>query len=194
MNISQTVASLQAEAQKVGHRPLSERVIALYSRFDLSARLLAHAILVADVAYLIIEALQEQAGQLNLSAELICDAAALHDYGKLIHRKELSKAGHQHEQAGYELLRAQGVPEGLARSAQSHASADGTGLSLEELIVALADKLWKGKRSPELEMALARQIAGDAELWPTLIALDERWEQIADDAPQRLLWHQSFAV
>lgn len=194
MNNQHKIVKVQQAAQAMGYRPLSERAIELYARFDPSARLLAHAILVTDVADLIIEALQEHAPHMALRAELARDAAALHDYGKLIHRNELSEAGHQHEQTGYELLLAQGVEEELARAAKSHSSADGAGLALEELIVALADKLWKGKRSPELEMRLAQHTQNEADPWQILIRLDDLFERIADDAPQRLLWHQSFAV
>ncbi len=67
--------------------------------------------------------------------------------------------------------------------------------TLEQLIVALADKLWKGKRHPSLEAmvvhAVAKATSKDA--WDIFIELDACFENIASEAPQRLLQTQRQA-
>jgi hypothetical protein len=61
-------------------------------------------------------------------------------------------------------------------------------VSLEELLVALADKLWKGKRDPELEQLVVDRTAAGArkERWDLFTHLDNAFEQIAAGRPERL--------
>jgi hypothetical protein len=61
-------------------------------------------------------------------------------------------------------------------------------VSLEELLVALADKLWKGVRNPRLEERCIDGIAaalGKAR-WDIFIELDSSFERIAADGQKRL--------
>lgn len=61
-------------------------------------------------------------------------------------------------------------------------------LALEDLLVALADKLWKGKRVAELEQrvitALARSSGRDA--WSLFVVLEDCFETIAAGGAARL--------
>lgn len=58
----------------------------------------------------------------------------------------------------------------------------------EELVVALADKLWKGVRNAELEKRVIEKIAqirGTA-FWDEFIPLDSLFESVASTASERL--------
>ncbi|EQD38117.1 metal-dependent, partial [mine drainage metagenome] len=121
-----------------------EDAYALLQRLGATPHLLLHLQLVGEAA----DELIALFGTLGVAcdAQAIELGAALHDAGKIQHPNELSGPGHQHEQAGEDLLLAQGVPASLARHCVSHAVWDAPELGFEELIVALADALWKGVR------------------------------------------------
>lgn len=92
----------------------------------------------------------------------------------MIHPEELGGLGSAHERAGYELLIAEGIPEGLARFARTHGDWSASGLTVEDHGVSLADKIWKAKRVPGLEDLIADQItaASGAERWQAFMALE----------------------
>jgi hypothetical protein len=81
-----------------------------------------------------------------------------------------------------------GVEPRLARFCVTHASWDAPGTLIEDLLVALADKLWKGKRETELEQVVADTIARDTkrEAWEVFDALDSICEEVAAEGPARL--------
>lgn len=61
-------------------------------------------------------------------------------------------------------------------------------LPLEELLVALADKLWKGKRVAKLEQRVLASLSlstGEPP-WRAFMCLDPVFESVADLAGQRL--------
>lgn len=70
----------------------------------------------------------------------------------------------------------------------THASWDSPDIEIEDLLVALADKLWKGKRDDDLERRVADLIARTAqrEAWAVFDNLDSICEAIAADAADRL--------
>ena len=113
--------------------------------------------------------------------------AVLHDIGKIQHPQELSEPGHEHDATGQQMLIARDVSESIADMCITHAQWQAAE-SLEALIVALADKLWKGKRIRELEDRIIRQIADSQQqdFWFLYTTLDECFEWIAGDAPRRL--------
>ena len=96
--------------------------------------------------------------------------------------------GNQHELAGQLLLLENGVASPLARFCVTHASWDQPGTVVEDLLVALADKLWKGKRADDLEQRLTDVIARDTnrDTWAVFGTLDTICEAIAVDGPSRL--------
>jgi hypothetical protein len=83
--------------------------------------------------------------------EAVLFGATTHDIGKTVHVCELSGPGAAHEQAGRTLLLGHGVSPELARFAATHALWTKPSVGLEDLLVSLADKIWKNKRVPDLE-------------------------------------------
>ncbi len=112
----------------------------------------------------------------------------LHDAGKTVHQDELSRPGAEHEPTGERLLLEHGVPPKLARVCRSHAQWASIDASLEELVIALADKLWKGVRVPVLEELVIDRAAAvaDRDKWDLFIPLDAAFETIATGGDERL--------
>ena len=92
--------------------------------------------------------------------------------------------------------RQHGVSPGLARFAATHASWAESRVGLEDLLVSLADKIWKNKRVPDLEdLVVARlaDVTGRA-AWEEFIALDGVLARIGEGADGRLAFQASFPV
>lgn len=112
-------------------------------------RLRVHLEFVHEVAVQLVSSLREQWPDLAVDGALVCFGAAIHDLGKCHFPDELSGPGQQHEEAGYQLLLSLGVAPERARFARTHGA--WAGLALEDLLVALADKVWRGRRDEALE-------------------------------------------
>jgi hypothetical protein len=86
------------------------------------------------------------------------------------------------------LLLAHGVQPEIARCSVFNGTCNLTGVSLEERTVALADKLWKGKREGDLELLVIKEIAGrlGVSRWDVSARLDNVLEEIAADGADRL--------
>ncbi|MFZ6676728.1 HD domain-containing protein [Undibacterium sp. Tian12W] len=158
----------------------------LLSTLGAKERLLTHVKLVGEAADLLIAQFEDMG--LAFDANLIRLSAAIHDAGKILHPNELDGPGSLHEPAGEKMLLEQGVQSIVARCCVTHAQWQGEGLSLEELAVATADKLWKGKREAELEMKLIQAIAlqKQVEHWDIFTTLDDVFETIAAGGSDRL--------
>ncbi|MEP7050428.1 MAG: phosphohydrolase, partial [Pseudomonadota bacterium] len=61
-------------------------------------------------------------------------------------------------------------------------------VSIEELLVALSDKLWKGVRKSDLEQRVIDEIAStlQRDRWDLFVELDGIFEDIAADGADRL--------
>lgn len=122
--------------------------------------------------------------------------AAVHDIGKVVYPNELSRPGHAHEAAGEALLVEYRFPREIERFARTHAQWQAEEMpQLEDLLVALADALWRGRRDSELEDALCQHIAaltGEA-YWQIFARLDDIASEIAASADARLAWQQQHA-
>ncbi|WP_155375316.1 HD domain-containing protein [Catellatospora vulcania] len=177
-------------------RPLPDAVAALLTELDAPARLGAHLRAVHDVAARLVVGVAEAYPGLAFSAEQVLFGAATHDIGKVAHPSELSGPGSEHEPAGYALLVARGVEPCLARFARDHGSVAYARLSTEDLLVVLADKVWKGKRVPPLEDEVtARLCAVDGEQpWEAFLRLDDLLERLARDADARLAFQARHPV
>jgi putative nucleotidyltransferase with HDIG domain len=149
-------------------------------------RLVHHAQLVGEAADLLL--LEFQALGLTCDVRTIELGAALHDVGKINHPEELSEIGSLHEQAGQALLLAHGVQPEIARCCASHGAWNLPGVSLEERVVALADKLWKGKREAALELSVIDEIAVrmGVSRWDVFERLDSTFEKIAVGGADRI--------
>lgn len=123
-----------------------------------------------------------------IQADFIRVGAVLHDAGKSVHSEELVRPGCAHEPAGEELLLQHGATPNIARVCRTHAQWRELEVSLDELLVALADKLWKGVRAEALEQLVVERIAAATkkERWESFTQLDAMFERVAEDADERL--------
>lgn len=115
-------------------------------------------------------------------------SVAIHDAGKILHPNELNGEGNEHEPAGQKLLLDNGVQSEIARCCLSHARYETMEVSFEELLVALSDKLWKGKRVDALELEVIDRAAKllEKDRWEVFSALDSCFEEVASKGELRL--------
>ena len=170
-------------------RPLPESARLLCERLAAPPRLIAHLTVVLDVAIDLVNAVGERFPALVFDRDAVLFGAATHDLGKVLHPGELTGAGNLHEVDGQALLESHGVSPSLARFALTHGAwRSQNDLPVEDLLVALADTIWKGSREPELEGRLAARIARDsgAEHWQVYATLGDIADAIAARAEERL--------
>ena len=135
----------------------SKEINSVFQNFTVPQRLYAHLMIVHDVANKLLEEINRTWGYLNIDKNLVLFGAATHDIGKIIYTTELSEAGYKHEQAGLQLLLSLGISEEKSKFAASHSSWSANS-TLEELLVSLADKIWKGNRVQDLEYLLKQKM------------------------------------
>lgn len=166
------------------HSPSEAR--ALLAKLGAPPRLVRHVELVSEAAESLLVALRGQA--IPFDERLVLAGVLLHDVGKILHPRELDHPGAEHESAGERLLLEHGVEPRLAKICVTHARWSNPGTTFDELIVALADKLWKGVRRPDLEQLVidtAAQLAQKTR-WDLFVALDSVFEEIAARGEERL--------
>lgn len=151
--------------------------------------------LVHDVAAQLVDWVEQRDVGVVVNAAAVCFGAATHDIGKVLYPAELSGPGARHEIAGRELLIGHGVAPDLARFAASHATWTGE-TEVEDLLVSLADKVWKNKRVAELEDLVVGRLAAVSGLpvWDEFLKLDEVLGGIGDLADDRLSFQMAFPV
>lgn len=179
------------------YRPLPPDALRILRQVSAPPRLLAHLVLVHDAACTLIERIAAEFPEAHFDAEVIRFGAATHDIGKVIHPEELTEPGkHQHQHSGPELLRSLGIDAERARFAWTHGNWSGAEITLEDLIVALADKSWKGKRIEPLETRIAEMlsVASSKRIWDCYAKLDTILEEIAKGADQKLAWQAGFTA
>jgi putative nucleotidyltransferase with HDIG domain len=174
-------------------RPLPLCAAELLRDVQAPPRLVAHLRAVHDAAAELVGWVVKRG--LAVDADAVLFGAATHDIGKALHRGELSGPGSEHEAAGRELLLERGVAPELAKYAAKHStlSADS---ALDELLVSLADTVWKGKRRTELEDLVVARLteAGGREVWDEFLELDTVLTAIGDGADERLAYQMGFPV
>jgi hypothetical protein len=173
--------------------PLPAEAVALVEAAGAPPRLLAHLRLVHDVAARI----STWAGdRLPFDADAVLFGAATHDIGKVVHPEELEVPGRRHEAAGRELLLRRGVDADRARFAGTHGSWTAPGIRTEDLLVSLADKVWKAQRVPSLEQLIVDRLAaaGGIEPWQAFLDLDDLLDDIAAGADARLAFQNAFSA
>ena len=160
--------------------------LALLVELGAPPHLVQHHRLVAEAATELCDGLVE-AGLDGFNRTEVLVGAALHDAGKTRHPNEMHGGGSEHERAGHRLLLQHGVPEPLARHAWMHAAWRGQE-ALEPLLVALADKLWKGRRVTELEERAVRLLATSSgrDFWSLWSEVDPVFERVAACGDARL--------
>jgi hypothetical protein len=177
-------------------RPLPVEVAELLTALHAPARLAAHLRAVHDVAWQLTDMLAERHPALTFDRTAVRFGAAVHDIGKVVHVDELTGPGSQHESTGERLLAEHGVPPRLARFARTHASWTAPDTTVEDHLVSLADKIWKGKRVADLEDLVITQLAASCgvERWQAFADLDDILDHLAADAGERLAYQASFPV
>ena len=171
--------------------PLPSAVRALLQQLGARPRLVAHLTLVHDVACQIVDRFAAAWPKLSFDHDAVRYGAATHDTGKVAHPEELRQPGHLHEDAGESLLRDHGVSAELTRFARTHAQwADDTEPRMEDLLVALADTWWRGKRDAALEEAICQRIAARTgePTWRVFATLDDIAAEVTAGADVRLAW------
>lgn len=160
--------------------------IRLLNRLGAPVRLIKHLELVGEAGEQVISKLEELGVQFDKSFVQV--GIAIHDAGKILHPEELNEGGNLHEASGEKLLLEQGVEKKVAYCCQSHSKYNSMPVSFEELLVALSDKLWKGKREPELELQVIDGVAEklSTDRWSIFEILDSCFEDIASTGNARL--------
>jgi HD domain len=151
-----------------------------------SPRLMQHVKLVGEAAEMLI--FQFQKLGISFDADWIRLGVAFHDVGKILYPSELVEKGNEHEAAGEMLLLSQGVDPKIARCCRSHGQWQTIECSFEELVIALADNLWKGKRNTDLENKVITKVAAicHQDYWNMFVGLDGRFEEVAAGGDLRL--------
>jgi hypothetical protein len=177
-------------------RPLPAQAAELLWDLGAPPRLAAHLRAVHDVAYSLTGALARRWPALHFDREAVLFGAATHDIGKVVHVTELSGPGTRHEPEGRRLLLSYGVPDDFARYAGTHGSWEPEDRELEDLLVTLADQVWKASRVPGLEERVVDRIAAAAriEAWEAFFELDDIIDPIAGRADARLAFQAGYPV
>ena len=81
-----------------------------------------------------------------------------------------------------------GIPAHIARFCRTHAGWKSPDNTLEDLLIALADKLWEGCRNEQLENLVINKIASliQKDFWDIFILADSLFEKIGDRGINRL--------
>ncbi|TDD13533.1 HD domain-containing protein [Nonomuraea diastatica] len=177
-------------------RPVPDQVAELLKSLNCPPRLAAHLRLVHDVAWQITDWVRQRHPHLDFDRQAVLFGAATHDIGKSLRIAELSGPGSTHEAAGRDLLLQHGFDDALARFAATHASWTDIDITLEDLLVSLADKVWKNRRVPDLEDLVVTRLAqaSGQQPWEEYAALDELLTHIGDTADQRLTFQSAYPI
>ena len=159
---------------------------AILDELDAPAHLKNHVDLVGEAAEALLKAMD--ALQVDINSEFVSAGVVIHDIGKIVHTEEMVGPGSEHETTGQEILLNRGVSAEYARVCISHARWETMECTLEELTIALSDKLWKGKRESTLELRVIDRVAEDLgkDRWDIYPDLDSAFENISSAGHERL--------
>jgi hypothetical protein len=186
-----TTTGLERALNESSLRPLPATAAELLREVGAPPRLGAHLRAVHDVAWSLTDSLGRRRPDLEFDTTAVLFGAATHDIGKVVHVRELSAPGHAHEEAGRDLLLRYGVPAHLARFAGSHGSWEADA-PLDDLLVSLADKVWKAARVEDLEQHVATYLGGAP--WQAFMELDDLLQELAAGADERLAFQASYPI
>lgn len=171
-------------------KPLPPEAQRLCDELAAPERLRRHLILVHDVAADLVERLAGTFPAVVLDYHSITLGAAIHDIGKMLHPEELVGPGRLHEIDGPHLLEQHGIPPAVAKYARTHGTWKDDKVELADLVVALADNLWRGRRNQELETKVVEVVSTltGQDRWAVFERLDDIFEHIAAEGDRRLAW------
>lgn len=177
-------------------RLLPPQAVDLLVRLQAPPRLGAHLRAVHDVAWQLTGWLAGAYPGLGFDRAAVLFGAATHDIGKVLHPEELSGPGSRHEDAGRRLLLDAGVDPRLARFAATHGLWDSPVAAVEDLLVSVADKVWKAKRVPDLEQLVVDRLVASSgqEPWEVFLTLDDHLDALAAGADHRLAYQNGFPI
>lgn len=89
-----------------------------------------------------------------------------------------------------------GIKENLARFTITHSNWENENLKIEDLIVSLADKIWKGQRIDNLEEKVIAKISlfTNIDYWTVYLKIDNIISQIINGSDKRLNWQSNFEI
>ena len=169
---------------------LSSEVTALLKKLNAPERLVKHLTIVHSVTFEIISKFKDEWPDLVLKEKETLFGASTHDVGKTKIRSELYEKGSTHKLEGYKMLKDFGYPEELSRFAKTHGNWKNGNLDMEDLIVCVSDKIWKGQRINDLEELICKKLSDSLLLkyWDVYTKLDLIFGTIALEAEKRLIW------
>lgn len=165
----------------------TQDALALLGSLGATPWLVRHHELVGEAAAIVCDRFARELG-LVFDRDVVLLGAVLHDAGKIVHPAEMSAPGHEHELAGRQLLVEHGVAPAIARFCVTHAGWDAADATVEDLLVALADKLWKGKRDEGLEQRIVTVVAEriGRPTWDVFDRVDAICDNVAAGGAERL--------
>lgn len=163
----------------------------LLQELEAPERLIRHLFIVHETASLLVNFITKNWPEIAINQHLILFGAATHDIGKTRVTNELYESGNLHENEGEKLLLDKGYTIDEARFASNHSNWQNHD-QLEDLLVSLADKVWKGKRIPALEFNTAASIAKklNQDVWEIEPILNAYLDQLALQASSNLNWQK----
>jgi len=171
-------------------KELPNRITELLEKLNSPERLKRHLQIVHSTAYKLLTLIRHEWPKIDLNEELILFGAGTHDIGKTEITIELIERGKKHELKGKQILLELGYTENESRFAQTHGNWKEENITFEDLLVSLADKIWKGKRIEELEEKIGRALSDKLRIdyLEVYSALDKILEQLSYGADERILW------
>lgn len=169
---------------------LPNRIIELLERLDSPERLKRHLQIVYSTASELVKQIKQEWPTITFNAELILFGAGIHDIGKSEIRSELYGKGKKHEVIGKQILENMGFTNEESRFSFTHGNWHEESIMIEDLIVSLSDKIWKGKRVEELEEKVVKAISENLKIdyWEVYIKLDEILVKLSNKADELILW------
>ena len=169
---------------------LPTEVEELLEILDSPLRLKRHLGIVHTTAVEILTQLKTAWPNLEINRELILFGAATHDIGKTEITDELYESGKLHELAGMRILLNHGFTNEQSRFALTHGNWQDESLKIEDLLVALSDKIWKGNRIDDLEKLVGQKLSSilNCDYWDVYVKLDSILSQVALGADEKLNW------
>ena len=169
---------------------LSKEIRDLLEQFNAPQRLIKHLTIVNTTASHIVEQLKTEWPNLVLNRKEILFGASTHDIGKAVITDELYKKGKKHESEGFKILKELGYNYEQSRFTITHGNWENQNLKIEDLIVCLSDKIWKGKRVNELEERITNEISEliQTDFWDVSMKLELILEKIAIGSDDRIAW------
>lgn len=165
----------------------------LLEQLQAPTQLVKHLTLVHHTAFLLLNELKQVFPDHQIQESLVLFGAATHDIGKIEIPTELHSKGNKHEKAGRTMLLELGIPIQKARFAYTHGNWNEPQITLEDITVSLADKLWKGKRVLDLEELFCKSLSEQLQknYWTVYTAVDPFFEKLCLQADSNIIWQKS---